>query len=74
MEIAQQCGAAIVPSFVRREQGHLVVEFYPELHGDTVSIMCAYGGLLEATVRADPGGWEGWKWSDVFDVPLGNEL
>lgn len=73
VEIAIQSGAAVVPGFIRREAGRLLAEFYPELHGDTQSIMCAYGKLLEATVRADPGGWEGWKWSDVFDVPLGDE-
>lgn len=69
VEIALQSGAAIVPGFMRREQGRMVLEFYPELQGDTPSIMLAYAKLLEATVRADPGGWEGWKWGDVFDVP-----
>ena len=73
VEIAIQSRAAIVPGFIRREQGCLVLEFYPELRGDTQSIMCAYGKLLEATVRADPGGWEGWKWSDLFDVPAKDE-
>ncbi len=74
VEIALQTGAAIVPAFVRRENGRLLVEFHPELHGDTESIMRAYGKLLEATVRADPGGWEGWKWGDVFDLPQGDTM
>lgn len=73
VEIAIQSGAAVVPGFVRRERGRLVIEFHPELHGDKDSMMCSYGELLEATVRADPGGWEGWKWSDVFDVPPGDD-
>jgi lauroyl/myristoyl acyltransferase len=68
VEIAIQSAAAIVPCFVRRERGRLLIEFYPGLHGNTQQIMVEYGQLLEATVRADPGGWEGWKWPDVFDV------
>lgn len=68
VEIANKSGAAVVPSFIKRENGRLVIEFHAELHGDTQNMMTAYGSLLESTVRADPGGWEGWKWSDVFDL------
>lgn len=71
VEIAIQNGAAIVPGFIKREHGRLLIEFHPELQGDTETIMHAYAKLLESTVRADPGGWEGWKWHDVFDVPPG---
>ena len=69
VEIALQSHASIVPGFIWCDKGRLVVEFHPELRGDTHSIMCAYGRLLEDTVSADPGGWEGWKWGDVFNVP-----
>ncbi len=68
VEVAIQTSSAIVPGFIRRENGHFIVEFHPEICGDTKNIMSVYGSLLEATVRADPGGWEGWKWPNVFDV------
>lgn len=72
VEIAIKTGAAIVPSFIRRERGRMVVEFHAELKGKTEEVMSAYGALLETTVRDDPGGWEGWKWPDVFNTPEKN--
>lgn len=66
VEIANSCSAAVVPGFVKRGKHGLAIEFHKELSGSTEDMMRAYAGILEETVRADPGGWEGWKWPDVF--------
>lgn len=70
VEIALQCGAPIVPAFIRRmPDGGFLVEFHPEIESlDVTEIMKRYAGYLAATVAADPGGWEGWKWADLFDL------
>lgn len=73
IEIANSCRAAVIPGFARRGPHGLVIEFHQELSGSTEEMVRAYGGILEETVRADPGGWEGWKWPDVFISHQGTE-
>ena len=69
VEIARQCGAAILSAFIRRDGGGFTVTLNPIVEdGGVEAVMARYGAELEAAVAADPGGWEGWKWADLFDA------
>jgi lauroyl/myristoyl acyltransferase len=56
METAWRAGAALVPAFLVRDQGHYVVRIHPPLSRDRDPAL-AFAGILEEEIRARPEQW-----------------
>lgn len=68
VEIALANQASFVSAFiVWQGAGRFRIEIRPiDPAGGVTSVMEQYVAHLRATVEQDPGGWEGWKWGNLF--------
>jgi len=68
IEIARKTKSRIVAAFVQWLGGpNFELTISPlDASQNSAHIISQYGTCLEAAVRKDPGGWEGWKWPGLF--------
>ncbi len=69
IKIAVEQGALITSAFMHwHDRDRFSVEFSP-IDATSVDDICdIYAKRLQQTVIKDPGGWEGWKWSALFNT------
>jgi len=68
IEIARKTRSRIVAAFIQwHGNSRFELTISPlDASQDSARIISRYGEYLEAAVRHDPGGWEGWKWPGLF--------
>lgn len=69
VELALARGAAVVSAFIAWQGADCFELRFAAIDtsGGSANVMAHYVQHLEAAVRRDPGGWEGWKWGQLFD-------
>lgn len=68
VELALARDAAVVSAFIAWQGADRFELRFAAIDtaGGSAGVMAQYAQHLEAAVRRDPGGWEGWKWGQLF--------